>query len=100
MWADWIKKKELNWIMGALPQIVENVDAHLALAGTGKLRTEFEHIAQGMGIRDRVTFTGFVPDEDLPNLYRMADSVCHCRHCRTQSIVTMEAMASGFLRWL
>lgn len=89
------KEKRIELIMRALPQIVENVDAHLALAGTGKLRTEFEHIAQGMGIRDRVTFTGFVPDEDLPNLYRMADLFVIAGIAELQSIVTMEAMASG-----
>jgi len=89
------REKRIELIMGALPQIVENVDAHLTLAGTGKLRAEFEHIAEEMGIRDRVTFTGFVPDEDLPNLYRMADLFVIAGIAELQSIVTMEAMASG-----
>lgn len=89
------REKRIDLIMRALPQIVENVDAHLALAGTGKLRPEFEHIAEETGIRDRVTFTGFVPDQDLSNLYRMADLFVIAGIAELQSIVTMEAMASG-----
>jgi glycosyltransferase involved in cell wall biosynthesis len=89
------REKRIELIMHALPQIIGSVDAHLALAGTGKLRAEFEHVAEEMGIRGRVTFTGFVPDQDLPNLYRMADLFVIAGIAELQSIVTMEAMASG-----
>lgn len=89
------KEKRIELIIRALPQIIKNVDAHLVLAGIGKLRIPLEVMAQEMGIRDRITFTGFVPDKDLPNLYRVADLFVIAGIAELQSIVTMEALASG-----
>jgi len=89
------KEKRIELIIHALPQITRNVDAHLVLAGTGKSKARFEAITEEMGVRDMVTFTGFVPDEDLPHLYRMADLFVIAGIAELQSIVTMEAMASG-----
>jgi len=89
------KEKRIELIIQALPQIAKNVDAHLVLAGTGKSKAKFEAMTQETGVRDMVTFTGFVPDEDLPNLYRMADLFVIAGIAELQSIVTMEAMASG-----
>jgi len=89
------KEKRIELIIHALPQITKNVDAHLVLAGTGKSKAKFEIMTEEMGVRDMVTFTGFVPDEDLPNLYRMADLFVIAGIAELQSIVTMEAMASG-----
>ena len=42
-----------------------------------------------------MTFTGFIPDVDLPNIYRVADVFVNASIAELQSIVTMEAMASG-----
>ena len=89
------KEKRIELMIHALPQITKNVDAHLVLAGTGKSKAKFEIMTEEMGVRDMVTFTGFVPDEDLPNLYRMADLFVIAGIAELQSIVTMEAMASG-----
>lgn len=89
------KEKRIELIIRALPQIIKNVDAHLVIAGIGKLKNFLETLAQEIGVRDRVTFTGFVPDEDLPNIYRIADLFVIAGIAELQSIVTMEAMASG-----
>jgi glycosyltransferase involved in cell wall biosynthesis len=42
-----------------------------------------------------VHFTGFVPDADLPLLLNSADAFVMPSHAELQSIVTLEAMASG-----
>ncbi len=46
-------------------------------------------------MKDRVTFLGYLPDEDVPRLYRFADVFVIAGIAELQSIVTMEAMASG-----
>ena len=42
-----------------------------------------------------MTFAGFLPNEDLPNIYRAADIFVMPGVAELQSIATMEAMASG-----
>jgi glycosyltransferase involved in cell wall biosynthesis len=46
-------------------------------------------------VADRVLFTGFVADDDLPGLYRLADVFAIASQAELQSLVTMAAMASG-----
>ncbi|PJB03737.1 MAG: glucosyl transferase, partial [Hydrogenophilales bacterium CG_4_9_14_3_um_filter_59_35] len=53
------KEKRIELIISALPQIVKHVEAHLVIAGMGKLKISLETLAQKVGVRDRVTFTGF-----------------------------------------
>ena len=47
------------------------------------------------GVADRVRFLGFVPDDDLPGLYRLADVFAIASQAELQSLATMAAMASG-----
>src|SRR5690606_5347679 len=47
------------------------------------------------GVADHVRFLGFVPDEDLPGLYSSVDVFCMPGTAELQSLVTLEAMATG-----
>jgi phosphatidylinositol alpha 1,6-mannosyltransferase len=67
----------------------------LVLAGTGPDERRLRSLARHYGIADRVRFTGFVPDGDLPGLYRLADVFAIASQAELQSLVTMAAMASG-----
>ncbi len=89
------KEKRIETIIRALPIVLRTMDMQLVLAGKGKLRTSLEELAREMGVADHVTFTGFVADEDLPEVYRAADVFVIAAVAELQSIVTMEAMASG-----
>jgi 1,2-diacylglycerol 3-alpha-glucosyltransferase len=89
------KEKRIDMILRALPHISRVTSAHLVLAGIGKQKRNLEESAGKLGIQQAVTFTGFVPDEDLPNIYRIADVFVTAGIAELQSIVTMEAMASG-----
>ena len=89
------KEKRIDMILRALPDISRVTSVHLVLAGIGKERRNLEELASKLGIQQAVTFTGFVPDEDLPNIYGVADLFVTAGIAELQSIVTMEAMASG-----
>lgn len=89
------EEKRNETTIAAMPEILRNVDAQLVIAGTGDLRVQLEQQAAGLGISERVSFLGFVPDADLPNLYPLADVFVTGGIAELQSIVTMEAMASG-----
>jgi glycosyltransferase involved in cell wall biosynthesis len=70
-------------------------EAVLALAGTGPDSGRLRALAERLGVSARVRFLGFVPGADLPGLYRLADVFAIASQAELQSLVTMEAMASG-----
>lgn len=72
----------------------EQPEAQLVLVGKGMEQPHLEELARTEGIADRVVFTGFLPDEDLPHIYRAGDVFCMPGTAELQSIVTLEAMAS------
>jgi glycosyltransferase involved in cell wall biosynthesis len=70
-------------------------DTVLALAGSGPDESRLRELAARLGVADRVRFLGFIPGTDLPGLYRLADVFAIASEAELQSLVTMEAMASG-----
>lgn len=48
-----------------------------------------------VGVGDRVIFTHFVPDVELPTAYAASDVFRNAGIAESQSIATMEAMAAG-----
>jgi glycosyltransferase involved in cell wall biosynthesis len=89
------KEKKIDVILRALPDILRVTSVHLVVVGMGKEKQKLEKLAKELGIQNAVTFTGFVPDKDLQNIYRIADLFVIASIAELQSIVTMEAMASG-----
>lgn len=67
----------------------------LVLAGAGPDERRLRSLARHYGVAERVVFTGFVPDDDLPGLYRAAAVFAIASQAELQSLVTMAAMASG-----
>jgi len=89
------KEKNVDHILQAIKLIPKNVNFHFAIGGKGQEQVRLQKLAAKLDILDRVTFLGFVHDEDLPALY--ATSKCFTIACMVelQCIVVMEAMASG-----
>jgi glycosyltransferase involved in cell wall biosynthesis len=73
----------------------EAADTVLALAGSGPDAERLRVLAARLGVSERVRFLGFIPGADLPGLYRLADVFGLASEAELQSLVTMEAMASG-----
>ena len=89
------EEKRVEVILRSLPDILHTVDVHLVLAGIGKEKQKLEKLTQELGIQKAVTFTGFVLDKDLQNIYGIADLFVIAGIAELQSIATLEAMASG-----
>jgi 1,2-diacylglycerol 3-alpha-glucosyltransferase len=89
------KEKEVDVILRALPKVLQTMNITLVLAGIGKERSHLELLVKKLGIEQSVVFTGFIPDKDLQNIYTIADLFVIASIAELQSIVTMEAMASG-----
>ncbi len=71
-------------------------DARLFLAGDGPLHDRLERRAAALGVDDRTTFLGYVPDERLPAAYATADAfVLPTQALEGFGLATLEALASG-----
>ncbi len=69
--------------------------ARLTIVGDGPDRDALARLAGELGLGERVRFTGFVPHERLPALYRAADLFATASAIETQGLVVLEAMACG-----
>jgi glycosyltransferase involved in cell wall biosynthesis len=88
-------EKRVGDLIRALSIVREEVDAQLVIVGDGHQRAELIELAEREGVEGYVIFTGFVKDEDLPGAYAASDVFCIASVAELQSIVTMEAMATG-----
>ncbi|NGM64055.1 glycosyltransferase [Sphingobacterium sp. SGR-19] len=70
---------------------------HLLIGGKGPLKTSLEALIQELGVEDRVTLLGFIPDEEIANYYDAADIFCLSSIWKTEAfaIVQIEAMSFG-----
>ncbi len=70
-------------------------DLRLEIAGTGDYRTELERLAAGLGLRDAVTFHGFVSEEQKLALLRTAWANVFPSPKEGWGITVVEAAACG-----
>jgi phosphatidylinositol alpha 1,6-mannosyltransferase len=87
------EEKRINVLIDAMAKIKSN--AHLALVGTGPIAAELQAQVEHLHLQERISFLGFVQDEDLLLLRRTADLFVIPSEAELQSLATMEAMACG-----
>jgi glycosyltransferase involved in cell wall biosynthesis len=79
-------------------EIVQNgrSDLLLVIGGEGPLEKALKEQARKCGVEDFVRFAGYIPDEDLPSYYQMADLfILPTTELEGFGLVTVEALASG-----
>jgi len=68
------ERKGHDLVIKSLPEILNNhSDLLYLIVGKGPDRERLENLASDLGVADAVMFCGFVPDDDLPDYYRMCD---------------------------
>ncbi len=88
-------EKQIDVLLQAAALLAPALDAQIEIVGGGDQRRNLEHLADTLGIRSRVTFTGYVTDDELRAAYSRATVFAMPSIAELQSIATMEAMASG-----
>jgi len=69
---------------------------YTVIGGDGPLKTSLKNMTKKLALDEFILFTGFIPEELLPDYYRMADVfVLPTRELEGFGLVTLEAMASG-----
>ena len=71
-------------------------DLLLVIGGEGPLEPELKEQVRRYGVEDFVRFAGYIPDQDLPAYYQVADLfILPTTELEGFGLVTVEALASG-----
>ena len=90
------EEKRINVLLDAIAKMQLGADnVHIALAGSGPAEADLREQVEQLHIGDRVSFLGFVDDNDLLALRRSANLFVIASEADLQSLATMEAMACG-----
>jgi glycosyltransferase involved in cell wall biosynthesis len=85
-----------NLIIAFNELIKKCADIKLVIGGKGPLENGLIALARSFNIEDKVKFAGFIPEDQLPLYYQMADLfVLPTKELEGFGLVTLEAMASG-----
>jgi len=77
-------------VAGVHPEVL------LVIGGSGPLRNSLVALVKDLGLSNHVLFAGFIPEELLPDYYRMADLfVLPTVELEGFGLITPEALASG-----
>ena len=92
-----VRRTGVDRLIEAMPAIASGQpDAVLYIGGTGPLLPALRQRVQDLGLAERVTFLGFVPDEQLPYVYRAADlNVMPTTALEGFGLTVVEALAAG-----
>lgn len=89
------KEKNIEQIIKAMKLLKDQKDIYLVLVGKGTEQKYLLNLSKQLGLNNRVIITGFVDNKDLPGIYKYADIFVISSTAELQSLVTLEAMASG-----
>jgi len=88
-------RKGVSRAIRCMARLPDDGPFELLIAGTGRHEDRLKALAADLGVRDRIEFLGFVPDEDLPALYTAADVFLFPSRYEGFGLVFLEAMACG-----
>ncbi|MBE6514229.1 MAG: glycosyltransferase family 4 protein [Thermoplasmata archaeon] len=84
-------EKNIDMVIRAM----QHVDAKLLVVGKGPAMDDMKALVSELGLDDRVTFTGYVPNDELPKIYNAGDMVISASKFETQGLTILEGMATG-----
>jgi 1,2-diacylglycerol 3-alpha-glucosyltransferase len=87
-------EKRIELLLHAM-QLVKREDIQLVIAGRGRLEGELHQLSVNLNLGDRVRFTGYIPEEDLPGLLNSIDIFTMPSDAELLSISSLEALACG-----
>ena len=91
-------RKGLEILLRSIPPIIQDFsDIKFVISGTGfkKKEQSLRDLAKKLDIEDYVTFLGYVPDQDLPDLYSASDIFVLPAIYENFPFAILEAQATG-----
>ncbi len=85
--------KNAATLVKAMPFADSNVK--LVIVGNGKLKVSLHKLAEDLGVSGKIIWLEHITDAEMPNFYHLADVFTIVSPYEVQSIVTLQAIASG-----
>ncbi len=90
------REKSIDFLVKVTKKILETRDdVRLVVVGDGPDRPGLVALATKLGVLDAITFTGYVPREEVFSIYAAADVFTFASRTETQGLVLLEAMSVG-----
>lgn len=89
------EKNGVEFLVRAMPRIVERVDAEAVVVGDGPERSRLETLARELGVDERVSFLGARPNPEMPGLLRSGQVAVFPSLMEATSVAALECMACG-----
>jgi glycosyltransferase involved in cell wall biosynthesis len=92
-----VNRMGLEDLIFAFKKVVNSApDMYLIIGGDGPLKNDLLGLTNSLGLKEYIHFTGFIPEDQLPSYYQMADLfVLPTKELEGFGLVTVEALASG-----
>jgi 1,2-diacylglycerol 3-alpha-glucosyltransferase len=88
-------EKNIEEIIHAVALAVKKIDFYFVIVGRGIKKPALKRLSTELGIADKVIFTGYVPDADLPYIYKLSRCFIISSIAELLSLGALQGMASG-----
>ena len=89
-------EKNINELLSNMVELLKkHHNVKFLIVGDGPQRETLEQEAQGLGIGNKVIFTGMVPLEEVNKYYKLGDIFISASISETQGLTYIEALISG-----
>jgi len=90
------EEKNLGFLVKSFAKIKQRYnDIKFMIVGDGAVRKDLEKMAEELGVKNDVIFTGLVDRTEIVGLYQASDIFIFASKTETQGLVAVEAMAAG-----
>lgn len=90
-----MKDKRLDLLINAMRVVCDKMEAHLMVVGRGSERRKLKMLIQKLRLEPYIHLLGYVPEEDLPALYRLSNLFTIPSMVEVQSIPALQAAVTG-----
>ncbi len=89
-----VYEKGIHILINAVPRVLSKVNAKFVIVGSGYMKDQLLTIVRSMGLEHKVLFQGFMDEENLLKLQKIADVCVVPSMFEPFGIVALEAMAA------
>jgi glycosyltransferase involved in cell wall biosynthesis len=90
-----MKDKKLDLLIQAMRVVCDQMEAHLLVVGRGSERPHLKMLIKKLNLEPYIHLLGYVPEKDLPALYRASDLFAIPSIVEVQSIPAIQAAVSA-----
>ena len=90
-----MKDKKLHLLVRAMRLVCDAREAHLLVVGRGSERPRLKALIQRLQLEPYIHLLGYVPEQDLPALYRACDLFAIPSLVEVQSLPALQAAVTG-----